>query len=762
CMSRDEVARFYRRHGGYLALLYMLAAADFHHENVIAAGEHPVLIDLEALFHPQEPPPEKPTSDHAVGQAFDESVLAASLLPLRERSHGRSEDYDMSGMGAEPGQKLPWRYPTWEGLGTDEMHLVRKDDVIDSAEHLPALNGVAARLLDFVDEIEGGFREMYELLYTQRAELLAPGGPLDRFAADEVRVILRATNRYGELLDEGCHPDLLRDALDRDRHFDRLWEEVQMRQMLEALVHAEVEDLWNGDIPLFTTRPQSRDLWNSTGRRFADVHHESGMESARRRIAGLGADDLERQTWFLRAALATLPNDDIGARSGYHLVEGGSGVDRERLLTAARAVADRLEEEALRGTDDVNWIGLTPADEDRWSLVPLGTDLYDGLPGVILFLAHLGKITAQERYTGLARAAFKTLRRRLAPDKRQKAVGSIGGFSGWGGIIYTLANLAVVWNEPQLLAEAEALVAVLSDLIAQDKELDIISGAAGCVAGLLCLHELKPSRTVLAAAVQCGEHLLSRARSMPQGLGWDPSQSRATPLTGFSHGAAGISWGLAKLATQTGEERFRQAALEGIAYERSLFLAEEGNWPDLRPDEDSAVESSAPSPSCMTAWCHGAPGIGLARLGCLPHLDDPMLHSEIKVALGTTLRSGFGRNHSLCHGDLGNLELLLCAAREYPNSPWPDHVNRLAAGILNSIERDGWRCPSPLGVESPGLMTGYTGIGYALLRLAEPDKVTSVLTLAPPYVDATASRSESVASRSRESTANRLRSTSCN
>ena len=33
---------------------------------------------------------------------------------------------------------------------------------------------------------------------------------------------------------------------------------------------------------------------------------------------------------------------------------------------------------------------------------------------------------------------------------------------------------------------------------------------------------------------------------------------------------------------------------------------------------------------------------------------------------------------------------------------------------------------------SPGLMTGLAGMGYALLRLAEPAHVPSVLMLAPP------------------------------
>jgi hypothetical protein len=41
CSSPDEVRRFYRRQGGYLALLHALDATDFHWENLIAAGEHP-------------------------------------------------------------------------------------------------------------------------------------------------------------------------------------------------------------------------------------------------------------------------------------------------------------------------------------------------------------------------------------------------------------------------------------------------------------------------------------------------------------------------------------------------------------------------------------------------------------------------------------------------------------------------------------------------------------------------------------------------
>jgi type 2 lantibiotic biosynthesis protein LanM len=53
CATSEEVRYFYERQGAYLALLYALEATDFHYENQIASGEHPMLIDLEALFQPR-------------------------------------------------------------------------------------------------------------------------------------------------------------------------------------------------------------------------------------------------------------------------------------------------------------------------------------------------------------------------------------------------------------------------------------------------------------------------------------------------------------------------------------------------------------------------------------------------------------------------------------------------------------------------------------------------------------------------------------
>jgi lantibiotic modifying enzyme len=86
-------------------------------------------------------------------------------------------------------------------------------------------------------------------------------------------------------------------------------------------------------------------------------------------------------------------------------------------------------------------------------------------------------------------------------------------------------------------------------------------------------------------------------------------------LTGFSHGAAGVAYALLKLFAVTQQEEFLGAACEGIGYERSVFIPDVRNWPDLR--KLVQVQEGIPI-SYVSGWCHGATGIGLARLGIHP------------------------------------------------------------------------------------------------------------------------------------------------
>jgi len=157
----------------------------------------------------------------------------------------------------------------------------------------------------------------------------------------------------------------------------------------------------------------------------------------------------------------------------------------------------------------------------------------------------------------------------------------------------------------------------------------------------------------------------------------------------------------------------------------------EGNW--LETDERELPRQPPRERSALSvAWCYGAPGVGLARLRCLSTLDHPLVREDLDIALRTTLAHGFGRNHSLCHGDLGNLDFVMQAAVALGDSTLAHTALRIQSGILASIDANGFLCGVPLGVQSPSLMNGLAGIGYGLLRAAHPERVPSVLVLDPP------------------------------
>lgn len=731
CLLTDEVQRFYERQGEYLALLYALEATDFHYENLIAAGEHPVLVDLETLFQPYLGWQELNAAARRTAWMYRNSVLRVGLLPQRMFGNTHGDGIDLSGLYAAAGQPLPYPVLQWEKSGTDEMRLVQSQRTSTGGSNRPTLEDREVDVLDYVESLTRGFTSMYHLLLRHRDELLQPDGLLTRFGGDSVRVILRPTLTYGVLLRTSLHPDALRDGLERDVIFDWLWMQSAASSQLAKIVPAEHEDLHNGDVPAFTTYPGSCDVWASSGRRIPGVFDQPGMFHVRRRFEKLSETDLLQQLWFMRASLATVGMGQGHVQWSTPDVRENRGMANARdPLVAAQAIGDHLESLALDSEEGVSWTGLTLTAKDHWSLVPLGFDLYSGLPGVALFLAYLGAVSAEKRYTALARTIVQVILRHLQAHRVPPM--SIGAFDGLGGLVYLLAHLGVLWNEPQLLREAHRSAEGLNSLIKYDSKFDITSGAAGCIMSLAALYRVSSHEYTLATAIQCGEHLLKCAQQREHGIAWSPYCPARGPLTGLAHGAAGIGWALLEVAGLSGERRFQEAALNAFKYEEALFSAARQNWLDLREADERSRETQESRELFQVGWCHGAPGIALTRVRSLRHLDNAGIRADIDAGLHTTLHQGFGGNHSLCHGDLGNLELLLQASDLVDESRWRPHVSRVGTAILESIQEHGWQCGVPLTVESPGLMTGLAGIGYGLLRLAEPLRVPAVLVLAPP------------------------------
>jgi type 2 lantibiotic biosynthesis protein LanM len=302
CTTVQEVQRFYQRQGGYLALLYALEAVDIHSENLIAAGEHPVLIDLESLLHPRAEMAGLSDARHAADDSDPWTVLRVGLLPFLLFGEAEDKGIDMSGMGYRAGQVSPMGLPRWEDPGTDSMRLIHKQVPLPERCNRPLLGAREVSLKDYRADVVTGFTQVYELLVGNRDSLFSRG-PLSLFAKDEVRFIARDTQTYGSLLEASYHPDVLRDALERDRLLDLLWIEVENRPELARLIRAEQADLVQGAIPIFTTEPDSPDLWTSTKERIAGFFNHPSLSRVQHRLTIMGEQDLARQVRLIEGAL---------------------------------------------------------------------------------------------------------------------------------------------------------------------------------------------------------------------------------------------------------------------------------------------------------------------------------------------------------------------------------------------------------------------------------------------------------------------------
>ena len=735
CRTREEVARFYARQGALLALLHMLRAIDIHQENVIASGEHPVIVDLEAVLHRENEAREDDTAASLAARKLAASVVRIGLLPHKLFGADGDGGMNVGGLGEAGPQQTPFPVPAWDGVETDEMQWVRKITTIAEAQSLPHLGGEAIPVTAHAADLVAGFESMYRFLLARREELLSPGGPLAPFAAVETRHLLRATLSYARILHDAAHPDHQRDPAGLEAMLDVLrWIDGDVTA-IDRFIEAEKEDLRTGDIPLFTARPDSRDLWDSRGRRIPAYFALEAMTDTRARLAAFSDEDLAWQTWLIRASLEGLrPHSRAGAAAlppargrgeGSPPDAGQSrGSTVEVLVAEARLIGERLLATAIVGPRDVTWLSLGGSDTTRHSLSPVGSSLYEGTAGIALFLAYLGHLTGEARFSGLARRIADSIADSLR-RQRDRLPTRLGGFMGEAGELYMLACLSRLSRDPALLEGACLDLRGFSRLWPGDRQNDIIDGSAGTILALLAVHEIGRLPGALDEAVRGAEALCDRAGGDIESL-WPREEP---PLLGFSHGTAGIACALFALlgAMRThGHDapvrRIRALAERALAYERRHFDPAQRNWPILhRPGSPARV-----------AWCHGAPGVALGRTLALPFLDDAEVRREIEVAVDTTLTLGMGAEPTLCHGDLGNLMVVARAAAALGRPDWSALVAHHTSRILANLQRERTASGSPMREAVPNLLGGLAGVGHGLLYQAYPDVVPLVLGFAPP------------------------------
>ncbi len=624
CTDRQTFKDFFRRAGAWLALLHLFAANDMHQENTIAAGDHPVPIDLETILQPS-------AEEHKVlepeGEAFDtameiigNSVMTVGLLPAFARSVD-NKVFAMGGMVADWGAK---NLIKWNDINSDTMRPERITQPGPGTPNLPHVAGRYAKFSDHTDEFVAGFADYADFLLKQ---IRAAGSSalLDEFAGIPVRKVVRPTRFYYMLLqrlrnhqnmDDGiiwsAHADFVARLSDWDKTVDPLW----------PLQRAERSALLALNVPHFVIPSDGSIIEDTSGIR-APTRAVSGLERARTRLETFDEKEI---AWQIEVIRENTNSTDPGRTTEPQIIFKG-GLRREKphdrpsngiFVNEANKIAEELAHYAIRRGPGAAWIGLDwLGDSEVFQLVCLGPDLYNGSTGIALFLAAHAASTGNELSRELALASIANLRRTLKGRNASRIARSlgIGAATGLGSIVYGFSLISKFLSDDDLLGDVHNAVGLFTnELIGADKQLDVMGGSAGAILTLLRVYRDTASSHALDRAIACGKHLMAQSRVGKDGnRTWIGEGFGAQGLNGMSHGAAGFAYALMSLAEAAGREDFAQAAAECISFENSSYDSTRHNWPDLRTPGHTHWP-------CQ--WCHGATGIGLARFATAMRTDD--------------------------------------------------------------------------------------------------------------------------------------------
>ena len=418
--------------------------------------------------------------------------------------------------------------------------------------------------------------------------------------------------------------------------------------------------------------------------------------------------------------------------------------DQELLAETVR-IGDQLLEESGADRNGRYWhtanqVGI----EIHWEAE---TSLYNGVSGIALFLLTLYQQTREERFRN---AALEGLG--WAEQQKPGENDTLAFLTGKLSLPFTWLRAYQILEDDSALDEANKLINQLLPDQVPDTVAEYINGISGSVVGLLHLHHATQNENILRTLDQYIAQLLATVHCHQTGLYWDRSSRNARGLCGFSHGSSGAGYAFLELGYYFQNPAFFWLAEQAFSYERACYNPDAKNWPDFRmsllteEDEQRFQEAYQRGElefftcgSDMNAWCHGAAGVGLARLrayeqlGKLVYFDEAI--AATKKTRSTDLNSLAPATFTLCHGRGGNADLFLEAFRVLNDPRYQRMAEGIAQHALHTWRQEGlYRSGTRYEGEDRSLFNGIAGVGYFYLRVLSPQTVPSVLA---PQLSAT-------------------------
>lgn len=730
CLNRAEVKNFYKCEGAYLAIFYVLRGYDLIQDNIISEGKYPHLIDLECISAPIMP--SAFTSDYhlsSVERYFQECVNQSGFLPQYRMGTVDSPGIIAGGLIEMNGQ-IKGKIPVWKNKYSDKMHQGFQVVTYRSMDsNIPRLNKGKQVIYNYVSDFIGGFTECYSVFLKNRNDFLANEELKLVFKKCQLRILFRDTYAYAKLREEAMHPENVKNALEVDYLLEHLWNAYSQRHKPE-IIQSEIEQLWQWDIPLFWTKPNSKDLYDSNNNIIVhDYFSETAIEGIYRRLQRLSKRDMEQQVKIIKKSIAMFSNNHIYAQlptiPQKSIKSNKTAINNRELLGSALALGDYILKAAIPCSNELAWIDVQLGNRSELRLGILSNELYDGIAGIALFFHALAKLSGIKKYSKYsAKLTEYCVKASLSilgslPDRISPFKPYLSPYSFPSSTLYLLINTVKISHSKWWELTSRKLFVWLQEKVRQDVRYDHYHGGAGLIHLLIDIFLATNNAEAMELAFTVGENILKNAKENKDGIFWLPYGIQ-NPYAGFAHGNAGISWALTRLHDVAGEKRYRDAAIKAINFSRKKV---------------EEIIANIQKKKINPFFCNGIVGYLLAIQLVSSHLRITIQKEYISKLIDIVLKFGFGNNHCICHGDLGNLEILFAFANKYN---YDTLKSRIIAHLHQLVEKYGNSCNWTTGLPNSelkglGLMNGMAGIGYELLRFIKWDNLKSVLILESPF-----------------------------
>jgi type 2 lantibiotic biosynthesis protein LanM len=698
--GKNELYDYYTQCGALLAIVFLLGGTDFHFENIIASGKHPVLIDLECLFGA--------TNEMQEGRF---SVNNTGLLPVNIYLGEQDVPIDNSGFGAWGRQVSGIDRWAWTNTGTDALRLDKQKGIFIADQNQPVYNNAAISPQNYLAEIIDGFNRTCTWFITNKDGLDRSGSAFSNFADKPIRVIMRYTMNYLFIIENSLNAEALVTEQARKEEIYRSLNEfpaaTQLQPEIRSLINdAEFKAIKKMNVPLFngdTTKLHIRESGDIPEWAFFKT---TPYQFTLNRIKNFDTVKMELQISLIQAAFTvrygTKQKEDSQTTAKLLTVYTNTSI-----LQVVGQIASGIRSSAIKNNNTYSWNSYTTNGNNKLVFDTLSPMLYDGSLGIACFLHTADSFANKEMVDAIISAEVK---------RAFNSAVDISFASGISGLLYALVKTHSADNSNLQTAIDLTRLIKPSD-IGKDHKYDIMAGSAGLLQSLALLYKNTGSADVLNTMTFIGDHLLeSRVIDSPSGaLTWR-SEQFDRPLTGFSHGASGIACALLTLFDCTGIDKYKHAFYQSIKFENYYQNAQYSNWCDLRKTGSD----------CKTTWCHGAPGIGLARLHAYAILKEKSLLHDIEIAISTTKKHFLTDIDFYCCGNTGRIDFLIEAAAVLGRPQLLKAARKALLTIINRKNERGYYQTfdmAAVSIENPSLFRGTAGIGYALLRSINPGKV---------------------------------------